>query len=121
MFPRPTTHTYSIHTPHLDSSPRPNACWTPPPNPPPPLPPPEHASYNNTLQRRKFDEAESVLRQALSESPSNPPALVLLGRLRATTGKLDEAEKLYRVALEASPRNAPAHHALAKVFAFQQR
>ncbi|CAB1109810.1 unnamed protein product [Ectocarpus sp. CCAP 1310/34] len=72
-------------------------------------------------QRRKFDEAESVLRQALSESPSNPPALVLLGRVRATTGKLDEAEKLYRVALEASPRNAPAHHALAKVFAFQQR
>ncbi|CAM9815501.1 unnamed protein product, partial [Ectocarpus sp. 12 AP-2014] len=79
------------------------------------------AAAAGLFERRKFDEAESVLRQALSESPSNPPALVLLGRVRATTGKLDEAEKLYRVALEASPRNAPAHHALAKVFSFQQR
>lgn len=89
--------------------------------PPLPFPPRRTCLLHQYTQRRKFDEAESVLRQALSETRSNPPALVLLGRLRATTGKLDEAEKLYRVALEASPRNAPAHHALAKVFAFQQR
>lgn len=36
-------------------------------------------------------------------------------------GHLDEAEFLYKRALEAFPEDAPAHHALAKVFAFQQR
>lgn len=73
------------------------------------------------MQHRKFDEAESVLRKALSASPMDPAALVLLGRLRATLGNVDEAVGLYRRALEASPAHAPAHHALAKVFAFQQR
>lgn len=82
----------------------------------PPPPPP------NPKQLRKFNEAEALLRQALSESPSDAPALVLLGRVRATAGgHLDEAMGFYRRALEASPDHAPAHHALAKVFAFQQR
>ncbi|CAN0160535.1 unnamed protein product [Pylaiella littoralis] len=79
------------------------------------------AAATALFENRKFDEAESVLRRALSSAPSDPAALVLLGRLRATTGKLDEAEGLYRGALEASPKDASAHHALAKVFAFQQR
>lgn len=73
------------------------------------------------LQHHKFEEAESVVRKALHVSPSDPAALVLLGRLRATLGNVDEAVGLYRRALEASPAHAPAHHALAKVFAFQQR
>lgn len=75
----------------------------------------------STWKGRKFSEAESLLRQALSESPSHAPALVLLGRLRATVGHVDEAEVLYKRALKAFPRDASAHHALAKLFAFQQR
>ncbi|CAM9161568.1 unnamed protein product [Ascophyllum nodosum] len=70
----------------------------------------------------KFEDAEALLREVLLESPSDPSALVLLGRARATAGgHVDEAKGLYRRALEASPDHAPAHHALAKVFAFQHR
>lgn len=59
--------------------------------------------------------------QALDKSPSDAPALVLLGRVRATVGHVDEAEGLYRKALEASPLDASAHHALAKLLTFQSR
>ncbi|CAM9573509.1 unnamed protein product [Scytosiphon promiscuus] len=79
------------------------------------------AAAAGLFKQRKFDEAESVLRRALADAPSDAPALVLLGRLKATTGKLAEAEGLYRRALESSPRHAPAHHALAKILVFQQR
>eukprot|EP00903_Cladosiphon_okamuranus_P016604 g15317.t1 len=79
------------------------------------------AAATGLFEHRKFDEAESILQQVLSTVPSDPAALVLLGRLRATTGKLEEAVGLYRRALEFSPKYASAHHALAKVFAFQQR
>lgn len=72
-------------------------------------------------KRRNFLKAEILLRQAVGASPSDAPALVLLGRVRATMGHVNEAEGLYKKALETEPEDAPAYHALGKLLAYQHR
>jgi tetratricopeptide (TPR) repeat protein len=60
------------------------------------------------LNRRDFDRAEDLLREATEQYPDSAEAQTLMGVLREALGEEHAAYRCYRAALEADPRYEPA-------------
>ncbi len=56
-------------------------------------------------QSGRYQEAETIYRQAIAQQPDHPAVPHLLGVLTAQTGRLDEGYDLLRKATERQPRN----------------
>src|SRR6266436_4392338 len=60
------------------------------------------------LQVGQLDEAETIVRKAIADSPHDAKAHVLLGVILDRRGRAADAENQYREALKLEPGNAPA-------------
>ncbi|MEA9598757.1 tetratricopeptide repeat protein [Polynucleobacter sp. AP-Sanab-80-C2] len=67
------------------------------------------------FQSGKLPEAERLLNQILGLNPSNPPALQILGLIKATQGSFTEASKLLKKASKLNPNDLSLLYNLAKV------
>lgn len=61
------------------------------------------------LEQKKFDDAETVLKQAIKVNAANPYAWNALGMTNRELGKFDDAKKAYQQALTLDPLYARAH------------
>ncbi|MFA5139826.1 MAG: tetratricopeptide repeat protein [Elusimicrobiota bacterium] len=71
--------------------------------------------------RSRWDEAETILGQALRLDPSDVPARLALGHCRAARGDYPRAEDAFLAAVDASPRNPDAWLGLARLHLDQGR
>jgi DNA-binding response OmpR family regulator len=77
-------------------------------------------AYKHITERR-FDEAQTFVRKAISTDPGQPEAYNLLGALLEIRGDWLEAQKFYRAALDISPGFKPAQANLERTTSFDKR
>lgn len=61
--------------------------------------------FTSLLRVKKYDEAESILKKLLRQSPSKPQYAIALGRVYLESGRAADADKLFNEAI----RNLPAN------------
>lgn len=77
----------------------------------------EHLTrVKRTLNRRRFDEAEVFLKQAIGLRPDSAEAHNLMGVLHELRGVHDDSYRSYRSALKADRKYVPAQHNMARYY-----
>ncbi len=69
-----------------------------------------------SLTRRRFDDADIFLREALALNPASAEAHNLKGVLHELRGEHDASYREYRAALKADPRHAPARNNMKRYY-----
>ena len=68
---------------------------------------------------QRFAESEQLLRNALTDDPKNPSALLMLGRALTAQAKYEDAERFLRAILESNPNAFLANSLLGSLYTRQ--
>lgn len=72
--------------------------------------------YTSLLKIKKYDEAETLVKRLIKQSPQKVNYQIALGRIYQESGKTAEANKIYTTAIQNTPKNEFQFRDLANVF-----
>mgnify|MGYP003574946657 FL=1 len=72
--------------------------------------------YNSLLKIKKYDEAETLVKRLIKQSPQKVNYQIALGRIYQESGKTAEANKIYYSAIQNVPKNEFQFRDLANAF-----
>ncbi|SOD20465.1 tetratricopeptide repeat protein [Pedobacter xixiisoli] len=72
--------------------------------------------YTSLLKIKKYDEAETLVKRLIKQSPQKLTYQIALGRIYQESGKTAQADKIYQIAIQNIPKNEFMFRELANSF-----